>query len=85
LYAIAVYKWIYKTDALNRFFVLYMFVCFLQQTSVAQSDCAGSAPFCTSTGVTFPAETGNGDAPFGPDYDCLLTTPNPAWYYLNIS
>lgn len=62
-----------------------MFVCFLQQTSTAQSDCVGSAPFCTSTGVTFPAETLNGDAPFGPNYDCLFTTPNPAWYYLNIS
>lgn len=53
--------------------------------SSAQSDCAGSAPFCTNTGVTFPAETGNGEAPLGPDYDCLFSTPNPAWYYLNIS
>lgn len=51
----------------------------------AQVDCPGAAPFCTSTGVTFPAETGNGNAPAGPDYDCLFTTPNPAWYYLNIS
>jgi gliding motility-associated-like protein len=70
---------------LKRFSVLFLFACLLQQTLKAQSDCADAAPFCTSTGVTFPAETGNGDAPFGPDYDCLFTTPNPAWYYLNIS
>ena len=62
-----------------------LFFCFTSISLLAQSDCAVAAPFCTSTGVTFPAETGNGDAPFGPDYDCLFTTPNPAWYYLNIS
>ena len=62
-----------------------LFFSFASITLLAQVDCQDSAPFCTSTGVTFPAETGNGDAPFGPDYDCLFTTPNPAWYYLNIS
>lgn len=51
----------------------------------AQIDCASAAPFCTDFGVTYPAGVGNGDAPAGPDYDCLFTTPNPAWFYLNIS
>jgi hypothetical protein len=51
----------------------------------AQLDCPDAAPFCTSTGVSYPAGVNNGDAAIGPDYECLLTQPNPAWYYLNIS
>jgi gliding motility-associated-like protein len=85
LYAIEVFTLTYKTEDLKPLILAFLFVFFLQFHSFSQSDCSGSAPFCTSTGVTFPAETGNGDAPVGPDYDCLFTTPNPAWYYLNIS
>lgn len=48
------------------------------------ADCAGAAPFCTGTTYTFPAST-NTTAPSGPDYDCLFTQPNPAWYYLQIA
>ena len=70
---------------MKRAILATLIFCFSISSLFAQSDCAVAAPFCTSTGVTFPAETGNGDAPFGPDYDCLFTTPNPAWYYLNIS
>ncbi|HPQ08309.1 MAG TPA: PKD domain-containing protein [Bacteroidia bacterium] len=51
----------------------------------SQSTCANAAPFCTSTGVSFPAGVNNGSAPVGPNYGCLLSQPNPAWYYLNIS
>ena len=46
--------------------------------------CATAQPFCTSTGVTFPASTGT-TSPVGPNYGCLFTQPNPAWYYLNIA
>ena len=48
-------------------------------------DCPDAAPFCTSTGVSYPAGVNNGDASIGPDYECLFSQPNPAWYYLNIS
>jgi gliding motility-associated-like protein len=85
LYATAVLQLINKIKALKRTILATLIFCFSTSYLIAQSDCAVAAPFCTSTGVTFPAETGNGDAPFGPDYDCLFTTPNPAWYYLNIS
>jgi gliding motility-associated-like protein len=44
--------------------------------------CAGADPFCTGTTYTFTNTTGTGD--FG-DLDCLLTTPNPTWYYLKIA
>lgn len=48
------------------------------------ADCATAAPFCTGTTYTFPAST-NTTAPTGPDYDCLGTQPNPAWYFLQIA
>lgn len=53
----------------------------------AQTTCAGAQPFCAggTSGGTFPASTNAADAEAGPDYDCLGTQPNPAWYYLQIS
>ncbi|MFN3343272.1 MAG: T9SS type B sorting domain-containing protein [Flavobacteriales bacterium] len=50
----------------------------------SQATCATADPFCTSSGVSFPASQ-NTTAPAGPNYGCLLTQPNPAWYYLNIA
>lgn len=47
-------------------------------------DCTAAQPFCTATGVSFPAAT-NTTAPAGPNYGCLFSQPNPQWYYLNIS
>ncbi len=46
--------------------------------------CATADPFCTGSTYTFPASTGT-TAPTGPNYDCLGSQPNPAWYYLNIA
>jgi gliding motility-associated-like protein len=55
--------------------------------SFAQTTCTTSAAFCANntTGSTFPAGVNNGSAAAGPDYGCLLTTPNPAWYYFQVS
>lgn len=46
-------------------------------------NCAGAQPFCTGSTYTFPAAT-NTQSEIGPNYDCLTTQPNPAWYYLKI-
>ena len=47
--------------------------------------CLYSDPFCTDNGLyEFPAGVDAGSGEFGPSYDCLRTTPNPAWYYLRI-
>ena len=46
------------------------------------------APICTSTGLTFQANTGIPNASIsdtGNNYGCLSTNPNPSWYYLEIS
>ncbi len=46
------------------------------------SNCATADPFCTGTTYTFPNNTG---VPDQGTYQCLTTTPNPAWYYLQIA
>ncbi|MBN8694934.1 MAG: hypothetical protein J0L87_00265 [Bacteroidetes bacterium] len=44
--------------------------------------CPTADPFCTGTTYNFPNNTGIADAG---TFDCLFTTPNPAWYYLQIA
>jgi gliding motility-associated-like protein len=44
--------------------------------------CASADPFCTGTTYTFSNTTGLGDQG---GLECLLSTPNPTWYYLNIA
>lgn len=49
--------------------------------------CAEAQPYCTDSGVTFPAGVNQPAASLtepGNNYNCLGTSPNPAWYYLQI-
>lgn len=51
-------------------------------------DCVNMSGICTNTGLTFQANSGVPAASIsnpGNNYGCLFTTPNPAWYYLEIS
>ena len=50
----------------------------------SQTNCNTASPFCTGTTYNFPAPTGQ-TAQTGPDYGCLLSQPNPVWYYLQIA
>ena len=48
--------------------------------------CANADPFCTDNGMyQFPAGVNAGSGESGPNYDCLHSTPNPAWYYMRIA
>lgn len=47
--------------------------------------CEDSDPFCTSSIYTFPAGVNTGTAQSGPNYGCLGTQPNPAWYHMKIA
>lgn len=47
--------------------------------------CHVAIPFCTGTIYTFPGGVGEQSAQNGPDYNCLSTQPNPAWYYMKIA
>jgi hypothetical protein len=66
----------------------------LHITLFAQADdCSNMTAFCTDSGATFPAGVNNGDfQPAGNSYSCgngpgqtLVTQPNAAWYYLEVS
>ncbi len=70
---------------LLRLTLLLLFFSFLSIKCYAQADCNNAAPFCANQGaVTFPANT-NTSATAGPDYGCLFSQPNPAWYYFQVS
>lgn len=50
--------------------------------------CANPSPICTGTPINFTANSGSPAATTlnpGNNYGCLLTSPNPSWYYLKIA
>lgn len=54
----------------------------------SNQNCADMEPICTDAGLTFTANTGVAAASVqdpGNNYDCLFTSPNPTWYYFEIS
>jgi len=71
---------------MNLLKICLFLLCLTSLKFYSQSACANSAAFCAnnSSGTTFPAGTG-GSAAAGPDYGCLFTQPNPAWYYFQVS
>ncbi len=64
---------------------IYSFLlCLLFVQSIqAQNDCSTVYPYLTNSGISFPADTGS-VASAGPNYGCLMTQPNPTWFYLGI-
>lgn len=46
--------------------------------------CENADPFCTGSIYNFPAGVNAGSGQPGPNYNCLMTTPNPAWYYMKV-
>ncbi|MFN0201838.1 MAG: hypothetical protein ACKVTZ_09970, partial [Bacteroidia bacterium] len=59
---------------------------YLQAQGISCNDLYGNG-ICTTTGVSFPGGVNQQDADItnpGNDYGCLWTTPNPAWYYLEV-
>jgi hypothetical protein len=63
--------------------ILFFFAAILlisSQTAFSQgSNCASATPFCGS--ATFPNNTST-SAQAGPNYGCLGTQPNPAWFFI---
>ena len=50
----------------------------------SNDSCHKSFPFCTGTTYNFPAGVNSGSGQQGPNYGCLFTRPNPAWYHMLI-
>lgn len=71
---------------MKKVIIVFALTVLLPVTIYAQgSDCSTASPFCTAAGTaTFPASQ-NTTAPVGPNYDCLFTQPNPAWFYLQVA
>jgi gliding motility-associated-like protein len=44
--------------------------------------CGSGVPFCSTQGVSYPSVTGQ---PSLGTIDCLFTTPNPTWFYFQVS
>lgn len=74
---------------LNRkVYILIIFFCLANNLIISQTGganiCTDAEPICSSAEFSF-ANTSNGSsAEVGPDYGCLLTQPNPAWFFLQI-
>ena len=66
------------------FLFLLLFAVNSKNINAQGSDCNTAAPFCTAVPASFQAGT-NTVAPIGPDYDCLGSQPNPAWFFLQVS
>ena len=65
--------------------LLYLFLLLISFQTFAQgTQCDAADPFCSSEAFTFPNNYSGASAESGPNYDCLETVPNPAWYYLYI-
>ena len=77
-------KYIYLLSAV--LFAVFFYTSSFYNSLYAQgTTCATATPFCTGSPVQYPAGVSNGNAPSGPNYLCLLSTPNPAWFYLQIN
>jgi gliding motility-associated-like protein len=44
--------------------------------------CGSGVPFCSTAGVSYPSVT---NQPSLGTIDCLITTPNPTWFYFQVS
>lgn len=70
---------------MRRIFIVILLVFVPWLAGLSQGDfCVDSEPFCTSDSYVFPAGVNSGSAEWGPNYGCLATQPNPAWYHLKI-
>lgn len=70
------------------FFFLIVFGLFPFLTKGQNTSCAGAFPLCLATDSSFfisPASTNAGNAEIGPDYGCLYTQPNPAWFFVVVT
>ncbi len=67
-------------------FIFFLGIFLLNQTCLISQNatqCNIADPFCTGTTYGFSMNT-NTTAETGPNYGCLLSQPNPVWYYLLI-
>jgi hypothetical protein len=66
--------------------IVYMLCCnnFLGAQTQTSSVCNTAVGICSSSTYSFPAGVNAGTAATGPNYGCLTTQPNPAWFFLQM-
>ncbi len=69
---------------MKRTILLFLFIYQINNIFSQSSTCLTATPFCTSSSIIYPAST-NTVAQSGPDYGCLGTQPNPAWFYFKFA
>ncbi|MDU8885986.1 T9SS type B sorting domain-containing protein [Yeosuana sp. MJ-SS3] len=76
-------------NALKRVITFFIFYFLVNQVTIAQSGgadlCSNSEPLCGSNVFSYPNSSGGSNAEAGPDYGCLGSQPNPAWFFLQIA
>lgn len=71
---------------MKRILFISLLSVFFSVNLFSQGDlCDESEPFCTGNLYSFPAGVNSGTGQPGPDYGCLGSTPNPAWYHMKIA
>ena len=67
---------------MKKLFIIIFAVLTYMQCQSQGIDCLNADPFCTGTTYLFPAQI---NVPNLGTYQCLMTTPNAAWYYMQIA
>ena len=68
--------------------VLFIGMTYLSLGQAGGLNCEDAEPICTDAGISFTANSDLPDASDiqpGNNYGCLFSSPNPAWYFLEIS
>jgi gliding motility-associated-like protein len=74
-------------QSMKKFILLLSLISFLFLSFSVSSQnnlCSSADPFCTGTTYNFPAGVNAPDAETGPNYGCLYSEPNPAWYFMQV-
>lgn len=72
----------FKTLSIT-FITMVMYIFSFSTVAAQGAICSNASPFCGTTSYQFPGNTGN-TAPSGPDYGCMVSQPNPVWYYMQV-
>lgn len=65
--------------------ILYCGLLYINNTyGQGNSTCANAQAVCPGQSFSYQAGVNVGNAQVGPNYGCLGSQPNPAWFYVNI-
>jgi hypothetical protein len=64
---------------------IFIFVLLLTNVSFSQNNtCIESLVFCSTSAISYAGGTNAGNGEPGPCYDCCASTPNPAWFFMQM-